>query len=162
MDPPEQLGHRETRQGAMQRLNEPLEHGAEVLCGKTLKGSAGFRVHQPDQFQNQWPFPRWSESCYERVQKCMKDLVNAWSARARAPLVLIQKKKALLIDRGQTADDHGLEESLFGPEVIVDRGQVHTGGGNNPANRSAVEAVLGEHPLGDVKNPCARIRHSST
>jgi hypothetical protein len=59
---------------------------------------------------------------------------------------------ALVVHGIETAREHRLEELFLGPEVIVDRREVHAGRRRELPEAGGLEAVLHEEVLGDVED----------
>ena len=69
---------------------------------------------------------------------------------------------ALLVEPGQAAAEHRLDQRFLRAEVVVHRGQVGLGPGGDHAQRGGVEAVPHEELLGGVKDAGAGVDFHGT
>jgi hypothetical protein len=76
------------------------------------------------------------------------------------PLALLQHGKPFHVDGPRPPQDHGLEQFLFGAEMVVNGRQIHPGIRNDAPQRSAGVAVVGKGPFGRVQNSVFRVSHS--
>ena len=71
-------------------------------------------------------------------------------------LEIFEAKDALVVDRREAAVGHGMEQFVFRPEVVIDRGQVDPGEQGDLAQRHAVESAGGVNAFGGFEDAFAR------
>ena len=64
------------------------------------------------------------------------------------------------VDNRDPAGEHGLEQSLFRTEVIVDGGKIHFGRIDDVANAGSLESVVRKQTFGSVEYSFGRYRLS--
>jgi hypothetical protein len=111
------------------------------------------RVRAPDQAQEVLPAALLVARELERGDEHgEEDLFAGRRPPDGLALDLLQQLDALLVHGIEPAREHRLEKLLLGPEVVVDRGEVHPGGGGEAAQARRLEPVLDEKPLRGIED----------
>ncbi len=145
-----------------QRRDERLEIGLDTPCSLELRANPfGQRLEQ----RRRQPLGERAIgddlSVHEPRGALVAGQVREHSADCtgrRARLVALACELVHQLDqRRDRALDHGQIERLFAREVAVGCGDVGLGERGDLARRGRIEALLGEHDLGCVEDPLARL-----
>lgn len=119
MHPPKQLLRRNTRQSLAESRLKPLEERIEMLAGQYRKRRPGFPMQPSQELSKYAAFRSVMDQRDRRGHECIQDLFNSRPALFRPPFRFVQKVQPLLVERSETPQNYGFEQSLFGFEVIV-------------------------------------------
>ena len=91
-------------------------------------------------------------SCPAGMRNASRSRGSGAGRLAELGVQAVQHCQAALVHRAHSARDYVVQQLFFAPEVVVDRGQVHLGLGDDVAQGRGRIALVGEQALGRIQN----------
>ena len=112
----------------------------------------GFGVQPPNQLSENPTIITLQNHPHGRSEERGQYVFQFCTVFAGRHFIGVEKGQPLLVERSDTTDQDGFEQSLFGFEVIVDGGQIDFCRPDDAAKRTTGESLLGKHVFRDIQD----------